>query len=73
MHIFLTTERLVLRWFTEADADDLFDLDDDPEVMRFLTHRLQARFGEGGPVVRADLPRGLARAHRGSTGRSSTR
>ena len=37
MQIFLETERLVLRRFTEADADDLFDLDGDPEVMRFLT------------------------------------
>ncbi len=37
MHIFLTTERLVLCRFTEADADNLFDLDGDPEVMRFLT------------------------------------
>jgi RimJ/RimL family protein N-acetyltransferase len=37
VHIFLTTERLVLRRFTEADADNLFDLDGDPEVMRFLT------------------------------------
>jgi RimJ/RimL family protein N-acetyltransferase len=31
------TERLVLRRFTEADADDLSDLDGDPEVMRFIT------------------------------------
>jgi RimJ/RimL family protein N-acetyltransferase len=37
MHIFLETERLVLRRFTEADVDNLFDLDGDPEVMRFLT------------------------------------
>lgn len=37
MKVFLETERLVLRRFTEADADDLFDLDGDPEVMRFLT------------------------------------
>ena len=37
MHIFLTTERLVLCRFIEADADNLFDLDGDPEVMRFLT------------------------------------
>jgi RimJ/RimL family protein N-acetyltransferase len=37
VHIFLTTERLVLRRFTEADVDELFDLDGDPEVMRFLT------------------------------------
>lgn len=33
----LETGRLVLRRFTEADADDLFDLDADPEVMRFIT------------------------------------
>ncbi|MDT0381614.1 GNAT family N-acetyltransferase [Streptomyces sp. DSM 42041] len=33
---FLETERLVLRAFTADDADDLFALDDDPEVMRFL-------------------------------------
>ena len=37
MQVFLITERLVLRRFTGADADDLFDLDGDPEVMRFLT------------------------------------
>ena len=37
LRVFLETERLVLRRFTEADADDLFDLDGDPEVMRFLT------------------------------------
>ena len=32
----LETERLVLRRFTEADVDNLFDLDRDPDVMRFL-------------------------------------
>jgi RimJ/RimL family protein N-acetyltransferase len=37
MQIFLETERLVLCRFTEADVDNLFDLDSDPEVMRFLT------------------------------------
>jgi RimJ/RimL family protein N-acetyltransferase len=37
MQVFLQTERLVLRRFTEADVDNLFDLDGDPEVMRFLT------------------------------------
>ncbi|HEX6508595.1 MAG TPA: GNAT family N-acetyltransferase [Chloroflexota bacterium] len=36
MQVFLETERLVLRRFTEADADNLFELDSDPEVMRFL-------------------------------------
>ncbi|MGH3088690.1 MAG: GNAT family N-acetyltransferase, partial [Rubrobacteraceae bacterium] len=37
MRVFLETERLILRRFTEADVDNLFDLDSDPEVMRFLT------------------------------------
>jgi RimJ/RimL family protein N-acetyltransferase len=37
MEVFLETERLVLRRFTKADADQLFELDGDPEVMRFLT------------------------------------
>ncbi|MEV8057980.1 GNAT family N-acetyltransferase [Streptomyces antimycoticus] len=36
MYVFLETERLVLRPFTEADADHLFALDSDPDVMRFL-------------------------------------
>jgi RimJ/RimL family protein N-acetyltransferase len=37
MPVFLETERLVLRAFTDADLDSLVDLDNDPEVMRFLT------------------------------------
>jgi RimJ/RimL family protein N-acetyltransferase len=37
MQILLETERLVLRRFTEADVDNLFDLDGDPDVMRFLS------------------------------------
>ncbi len=37
MEIFLETERMLLRRFTEADVDHLVDLDSDPEVMRFLT------------------------------------
>jgi RimJ/RimL family protein N-acetyltransferase len=36
MRVFLETERMVLRRFTEADVDDLFALDSDPEVMRFI-------------------------------------
>lgn len=36
MRIFLETERLALRRITGADADNLFDLDSDPEVMRFI-------------------------------------
>jgi RimJ/RimL family protein N-acetyltransferase len=37
VHIILETERLTLRRFTEADAENLFDLNSDPEVMRYLT------------------------------------
>lgn len=37
MQVFLETDRLVLRRFTEVDVDHLVDLDSDPEVMRFLT------------------------------------
>jgi RimJ/RimL family protein N-acetyltransferase len=37
MQAFLETERLVLRRFTEDDVDNLFALDSDPDVMRFIT------------------------------------
>lgn len=37
MPIFLESERLTLRRFTEADEDNLVELDSDPQVMRFLT------------------------------------
>src|SRR5687767_15140042 len=53
MHVFLETERLVLRRFTEVDVDILIDLDSDPAVMRYLS---------GGPptpreeIERAFLP-----------------
>ncbi|HVS37015.1 MAG TPA: GNAT family N-acetyltransferase [Gemmataceae bacterium] len=36
MKIRLETPRLILREFTEADAESLFELDSDPEVMRYL-------------------------------------
>jgi RimJ/RimL family protein N-acetyltransferase len=36
-HIILQTPRLVLRQFTEDDVDNLFDLNSDPAVMRYLT------------------------------------
>jgi RimJ/RimL family protein N-acetyltransferase len=36
MRVFLETDRLVLRRFTAADADNLVDLDADPDVMRFI-------------------------------------
>jgi ribosomal-protein-alanine N-acetyltransferase len=35
----LQTDRLLLRDITEADADLLFDLDSDPEVMRYIGPR----------------------------------
>lgn len=35
----LLTDRLILRDITEADAELLFDLDSDPEVMRYLGPR----------------------------------
>src|SRR6516164_3789788 len=36
MKVFLETERLLLREFTEDDADNLFALDSDPDVMRHI-------------------------------------
>ncbi|MFG1705796.1 GNAT family N-acetyltransferase [Nonomuraea sp. M3C6] len=36
MHVYLETDRLTLRRFAESDADDLFALHNDPEVMRYL-------------------------------------
>src|SRR3954453_16799397 len=36
MQIFLETERLLLRRFTEDDVDNLVDLDRDPEVIGFI-------------------------------------
>jgi RimJ/RimL family protein N-acetyltransferase len=37
MQVYLETERMVLRRFTEADVDFLFELDSDPAVMRYLS------------------------------------
>ena len=37
MHVFLETERLILRRFTADDVDLLVALDGDPAVMRFLS------------------------------------
>ncbi len=36
MRVFLETERIVLRRFTESDVGNLHDLHADPEVMRFI-------------------------------------
>jgi RimJ/RimL family protein N-acetyltransferase len=35
--VFLETERLLLRRFTEDDVSNLVELDADPQVMRFIT------------------------------------
>ncbi|MGD9713944.1 MAG: GNAT family N-acetyltransferase [Thermomicrobiales bacterium] len=37
MRVFLETERLILRRFTDADVGNLVDLDSDPAVMRYIT------------------------------------
>jgi shikimate kinase len=37
--VVLETERLLLRQFTESDVDSLIELDSDPRVIRYLTHR----------------------------------
>jgi RimJ/RimL family protein N-acetyltransferase len=39
MKVFRQTQRLILRQFTEDDAALLFELDSDPEVMRFIGPR----------------------------------
>jgi RimJ/RimL family protein N-acetyltransferase len=36
MHILLQTDRLTLRRFTPSDAGHLYDLDNDPDVMRYI-------------------------------------
>ena len=62
MQVYLETARLLLRRFTAADVDLLYDLDSDPEVMRFLT---------GGPstpreeIEQVYLPHWLAYYDRG--------
>ncbi len=38
MKVFLETERMIIRQFTENDAQNIFELDGDPEVMKFLTN-----------------------------------
>jgi RimJ/RimL family protein N-acetyltransferase len=36
VHVILETPRLIMRQFTEDDVDNLFDLNSDPEVMRYI-------------------------------------
>ncbi|HEX5506219.1 MAG TPA: GNAT family N-acetyltransferase [Thermomicrobiales bacterium] len=51
MQVYLETERLTLRRFTAADADNLVALDSDPDVMRYLSG--------GAPTPRAMIEREL--------------
>jgi RimJ/RimL family protein N-acetyltransferase len=53
MHVFLETERMIFRRFTENDADALFELYDDPAVMRYLNGGAPADRTE---IVTLDLP-----------------
>jgi RimJ/RimL family protein N-acetyltransferase len=46
VRVFLETDRLTLRRFTKADEDNLFELNSDPEVRRFL---------DGEPTSRAEV------------------
>lgn len=52
MHVFLETERLILRRFTEDDADALFALYDDPQVMRYVSGAPADR----DEIVKLDIP-----------------
>ena len=47
MHVFLETERLVMRRFTLDDQQLLYELDNDPAVMRYINN--------GQPVQQADV------------------
>lgn len=42
MKIFLKTERLIIRKFTQADVDNLFELDSDPQVVQFTNQAGQS-------------------------------
>ncbi|RVX40445.1 RimJ/RimL family protein N-acetyltransferase [Nonomuraea polychroma] len=57
MDVYLETDRLILRRFTESDVDDLFHLHNDPDVMRYLNG------GKPTPrtmIVEETLPRFIA-------------
>lgn len=55
MDVFLETERLILRRFTEADLDDLAELNSDPAVLRYING--------GRPISRAEIERDLLPAY----------
>ncbi len=43
MRVFLETDRLLLRYAVRADVDDLYQLNSDPEVLRYLTAKPATR------------------------------
>src|ERR1044072_487913 len=53
MKIFLETDRIILREITEDDFGNLFELNSDPEVMRYLT--------DGKPSTTDEIHQALAR------------
>src|SRR3569833_1413038 len=53
MDVFLETERLIFRRFTENNADSLFELYDDPAVMKYLNGGQPADRTE---IVTLELP-----------------
>jgi RimJ/RimL family protein N-acetyltransferase len=63
MDVFLETERLWLRRFTESDADNLVELDGDPGVMHFITG---GRTTPREVIEREDLPAFIAYDRRGN-------
>jgi RimJ/RimL family protein N-acetyltransferase len=62
MHIFLETSRLTLRRFSVDDVDNLFDLNNDPEVMRYING--------GQPTPRAEICSKIIPFHLGGYQRS---
>ena len=62
MQVYLETERLILRRFTEADVDNLVDLDVDVEVMRFVSGGLPTPRDD---IQNATLPAFLGYYERG--------
>jgi RimJ/RimL family protein N-acetyltransferase len=51
MRAFLRTRRMVLRRMTEADVDNPFRLNSDPQVMRYLTGGAAARASRSATVA----------------------
>lgn len=65
MTVYLETDRLILRNFTDGDVDNLVELDSDPEVTFFITG---GRATPREEVVESVLPAFLAYHERGNYG-----